>query len=96
MRTIFGIYGGIMALCIRSPGVERKARELSRESGQTMTDVIEAALDAKREAQDEARAQLRSRLTAVGAHCAALPDLDTRRAEEILGYDESGAFEHGH
>jgi antitoxin VapB len=33
---------------------------------------------------------LAAELLAIGAHCAALPDLDRRSAEEILGYDEHG------
>ncbi len=30
-------------------------------------------------------------LMEIGRHCAALPLLDRRRADEILGYDENGA-----
>jgi len=33
---------------------------------------------------------LTGELIAIGDHCAALPDLDRRAAEEILGYDEHG------
>ncbi len=29
-------------------------------------------------------------LIAIGRRCAALPDLDSRSAEDILGYDEKG------
>ncbi len=29
---------------------------------------------------------------AISRRCSSLPDLDTRDAEEILGYDEKGAF----
>jgi hypothetical protein len=29
---------------------------------------------------------------AIGRRCSSLPDLDTRSAEEILGYDAKGAF----
>jgi hypothetical protein len=31
-------------------------------------------------------------LTAIGERCGTLPDLDVREAEEILAYDETGAF----
>ncbi len=31
-------------------------------------------------------------LAAIGERCSALPDLDGREAEEILGYDEKGGF----
>jgi len=32
------------------------------------------------------------RLMEISRRCSALPDLDTRSANEILGYDEIGAF----
>jgi antitoxin VapB len=31
-------------------------------------------------------------LMEISRRCSSLPDLDTREAEEILGYDEKGAF----
>lgn len=31
-------------------------------------------------------------LMAISRRCSSLPDLDRRSTEEILGYDESGAF----
>jgi plasmid stability protein len=34
-------------------------------------------------------------LIAIGERCSALPDLDGREAEEILGYDENGVFRWG-
>ncbi len=32
------------------------------------------------------------RLREIGEHCARLPDLDTRTADEIVGYDDSGMW----
>ncbi|MEI6385153.1 MAG: type II toxin-antitoxin system VapB family antitoxin [Spirochaetota bacterium] len=78
MREIFGIYGGIVALSIRSPSVEKKARELAIQTGRTMTQVIAEALDSTRKGQDEAQQRLHERLSALAEHCASLPDLDTR------------------
>ena len=34
--------------------------------------------------------RLADELEEIGEHCASLPVLDQRRAEEILGYDEAG------
>lgn len=34
--------------------------------------------------------RLKDQLLETGRRCAALPDLDRRSAEEILGYDEAG------
>jgi antitoxin VapB len=31
-------------------------------------------------------------LIAISRRCSSLPDLDTRAADEILGYDEKGTF----
>jgi antitoxin VapB len=36
--------------------------------------------------------RLADRLMEIGKHCAALPDIDARRADEILGYDETGVW----
>ncbi len=33
------------------------------------------------------------KLMAISKHCAALPDLDTRSPDEILGYNEYGGFD---
>jgi antitoxin VapB len=35
---------------------------------------------------------LPQRLHAIGAHCAGLPDRDTRTPDEIAGYDENGMW----
>jgi hypothetical protein len=40
--------------------------------------------------RDRAGRRLVDDLMEIGARCAVLPDLDTRSAEEILGYDENG------
>ena len=51
-----------------------------------------AALRAQlvREQGKRAAPSIREELLAIGRRCAALPDLDTRSTEEILGYDELG------
>jgi hypothetical protein len=37
-------------------------------------------------------ADLAEELMRIGRHCASLPDLDTRPADDILGYDDRGAW----
>jgi antitoxin VapB len=37
---------------------------------------------------DKAGRSLAAELLEIGAHCAALPDIDTRSFDDILGYDE--------
>jgi antitoxin VapB len=82
-----------MALSIKNSDAERLAREVARETGETITQAILHSLEerlmrlsGRRIAGDLAREILR-----IGARCAALPDLDTRSAGEILGYDSDGA-----
>lgn len=84
-----------MALSIRSAEVERLARELARQSGGTMTEAIGEALEARLLSFDGEARRRRAALARIAADCARAPDLDTRSAEDILGYDEDGAFSHG-
>jgi len=83
-----------VALSIKNPEAERLAKELARERGTTVTaSVIDALEEALRRARGRRAApSVRDAILEVSDRCAALPDLDTRSAEEILGYDERGAF----
>ena len=83
-----------MALSIKNPEAERLAKSLARETRQTVTQAVIVALR-------EALLRKRGRRTApdvtaailqISERCAALPDLDTRSPDEILGYDEHGGF----
>lgn len=83
-----------MALSIRDPETDRLARELSRRTGETMTQAIRKALeerlarvDGSREAEIERRRQA---INAIVARSHGLPILDNRSEDEILGYDEHG------
>ena len=57
-----------------------------------MTEAITVALREQlaREAGRRSAPRIRDELLAIGRRCAGLPDLDTRSADEILGYDELG------
>lgn len=81
-----------MAISIKNEETERLARELARRTGVSMTEAITRALREQlaREEGRRAAPRIRDELLAIGRRCAALPDLDTRRPEEILGYDELG------
>lgn len=81
-----------MALSIKNTETERLARELARRTGETITDAVTNALRERlmREEGKHALPQLREELLAIGRRCAALPDLDRRSADEILGYDDLG------
>ena len=83
-----------MALSIKNPVAEKLARDLARETGMSMTQSVILALEeALLRAQGRRIApSTKEAILEISDRCAALPDLDTRRAEEILSYDEYGAF----
>lgn len=73
------------------------AREVARLGGTTLTEAIGRALKdwlalnrGKRKVP-----VLKENLLEISARCAALPDLDSRSAEEILGYDDRGTTGYG-
>lgn len=81
-----------MALSIKDPEADRLARELAARTGETLTEAIVVALR-ERLARETGRTRaipLSEELSAIRRRCAALPVLDTRTADEILGYNEPG------
>jgi antitoxin VapB len=81
-----------MALSIKDPEADRLARELASRTGETLTEAVVVALR-ERLARETGRTRsiaLRDELAAIRRRCAALPVLDGRTIEEILGYDERG------
>jgi antitoxin VapB len=81
-----------MALNIRNPETERLAAELARESGETKTEAVTKAIRDRlaRLRRERAGRTLADELDEIARHCAALPVLDDRAPEVILGYDERG------
>jgi len=81
-----------MALSIKNPETERLARQVARETGETLTHAIEQAL-AERLARLKGRRRKRAtieKLMEIVRRVDALPVLDTRSADEIIGYDADG------
>jgi len=83
-----------MAMSLKNPRAEALAREVARETGESLTQAIVRALEerlerlrGRRAAPDVAREIIR-----VAERCQALPDLDRRSADEILGYGPDGTF----
>ncbi len=81
-----------MALSIKHPEADRLARELALETGESLTQaVVQALRERLRRERGRVNApRLRDELRAIRKRCAALPELDKRSADEILGYDEHG------
>ena len=80
------------------PDTERLARKLAEATGKPLPTIVREAIAAKAEAAGvalHARKRLSGqdlidRMIAISDHCAALPVLDPRSPEEIIGYDEFG------
>ncbi|MFN7922527.1 MAG: type II toxin-antitoxin system VapB family antitoxin [Bryobacteraceae bacterium] len=78
-------------LAIENPVADVLARELASRTGETLEDAVVNALRERLERAEKRRKErVAERLLAIGRACAALPDHDTRSADEILGYDETG------
>ena len=80
-----------MALNIRNAETERLAAELAKQTGETKTEAVTKALrDRLARVRRRPRQRPADELEQIAEHCANLPVLDSRPADEILGYDEHG------
>ncbi len=77
-----------MALSVKDPEVDRLARLLAKRTGKSMTAVIREALESAVEREEREREERLQKLLEISRRAAALPVLDDRPEEEILGYDE--------
>ncbi|MEO8125445.1 MAG: type II toxin-antitoxin system VapB family antitoxin [Bryobacteraceae bacterium] len=80
-----------MSLNIKNEDTHRRARELARLAGETMTQAVDRAIAERLERIRKTRNRdgLAWRLLEIGRECAKLPVLDARSPEEML-YDENG------
>ncbi len=81
-----------MAISLKDPEADRLAREIADRTGETLTGAIVMALRERlaRLRGRPKRRPLREDLREIGRRCAALPTLDDRSDEDILGYDDRG------
>lgn len=81
-----------MPLNIRNPETERLAAEVARRTGETKTEAVTKALRERlaRLRRERVTHRLADELEEIADHCARLPVLDQRTADEILGYDDRG------
>jgi antitoxin VapB len=68
------------------------ARELAARTGESLTEAVTEALRERlRRVTGRAGGRpLHEELREISRRCAALPEIDARSAEEILGYDDLG------
>ena len=82
-----------MALSLKDGETDRLAREVARLTGESLTEAVRRALAERLARERRKRGEaggLAGRLDALALEGAALPDLDGRSAEEIIGYDAHG------
>lgn len=81
-----------MALNIKDLEADRLARDLAATTGESLTTAVTVALRERLERLRGAAAatSLTDELNAIAQRCAALPVLDDRSEDEILGYDAHG------
>ncbi len=81
-----------MPISIKSMEAERLAREIAAKTGESLTGAIQTALEERLERlRNQRRSQiLANQLKEILRRVDQLPVLDSRTADEILGYDEHG------
>jgi antitoxin VapB len=81
-----------MALSIKDPETDRLARQLAKATGKSITEAVNDALrdQLERVSRRTKKRRLADELDEIALECAALPILDRRSEDEILGYDEHG------
>ncbi|MDR3488032.1 MAG: type II toxin-antitoxin system VapB family antitoxin [Bradyrhizobium sp.] len=81
-----------MALSIKDPETERLARTLAGRTGESITLATKRALEERlrRVGSAAQKAALLEDLEAIQQRWNALPVLDSRSPDEIIGYDENG------
>ena len=81
-----------MPLNIKDPATEKFVRELAAAVGESVTTAVRRAAEERlqRVRRQQSGRSLAAEIPEIATRCAALPDLDTRPVDEILGYDEHG------
>jgi antitoxin VapB len=81
-----------MPLSIKNPEAEQLARQLADRTGETLTDAILNSLRErmKRISGRRHTVSLEQQIEAIAKRCAALPIIDKRSEDDILGYDKKG------
>jgi antitoxin VapB len=81
-----------MPLSIKNQVVERLARQIAQETGESLTEAIQKSLEQRlgRLKSQSQNPVLKAKLLEILNRVDALPTIDHRSADEILGYDENG------
>jgi antitoxin VapB len=81
-----------MVLSIKDAETDRLARRLARLTGESVTETVKVALSQRLEREERRQGKRidRARIAEIVADIAALPVVDTRSPDELIGYDDAG------
>jgi antitoxin VapB len=81
-----------MVLSIKDPEADQLARWLAALTGESLTDAVKTALRDRLEREQRRRGKRidRAKIEAIVTGIAALPVVDARSPDELIGYDDVG------
>jgi len=81
-----------LALSIKNETTERLARQVAEQAGESITEAIQRSLAERLDRMGRGRPNRRTReaLEEILRRVDAIPTVDTRTEDEILGYDQHG------
>lgn len=85
-----------MTVLIKDEEADRLIRQLAERTGETITEAVKKAVSdrlAKTPLSEDEIAQRMARLQAIVAKFDAMPTIDHRNADEIVGYNDKGHFD---
>lgn len=84
-----------MAISLKNQHVTKLVKALSKLTGESMTEAIKVALEERllRENGRRSVTSVADELRKISKRCAALPVIDSRTPDEILGYSKSGSLD---
>ncbi len=84
-----------MALSIKNPKAEQLAEAVAQAAGETKTQAVITALEERllRLSGRRTAPDIGEQIMEISRRCAALPLLDNRTEDEILGYNDIGTFD---
>jgi antitoxin VapB len=85
-----------MTVLIKDEEADRLIRQLAKRTGETITDAVKGAVTeklARTPLTAEEVAERRAKLEALLAKFDAMPTIDDRSADEIIGYNDKGHFD---
>ena len=82
-----------MALNIKSRQTEQVVRELAKRTGLSITEAVHQAAVEKLRTIDADKEARKAAMRAIIERSRAIPNLDPRTDDEILGYNDKGTFD---